>query len=44
VSHLPKGQQEVCAQEVFAIDVALQALGRRTGVQIPCILLPALLH
>ena len=42
--HLPESQQEVSAQEVLPVDVALQALSSCAGVQVASILLPALLH
>lgn len=41
---LPKGEEEVGAEEVFAVDVALQPLGRRTRVEVASVLLPPLLH
>ena len=43
-AHLPEGKQEVGAEEMLAIDIALQALGGRAGIQIARVLLPALLH
>lgn len=44
MSHLPEGEQEIGAEEVLAIDVALQPLGRRARIEVARVLLPPLLH
>ena len=41
---LPEGEQEVGAEEVLAVDVALQPLSCSACVEVARVLLPPLLH
>jgi hypothetical protein len=43
-AHLPEGEEEVGAEEVLAVDVALQPLGCRARIEVARVLLPPLLH